>query len=288
MFTPVLYLLCAVVVSSSVYVAEPDLERAFQLLQRERFGEAHDALRIFLRDHTHHPETPTILYWLGRTARDTTLVLPYYRTILDSYPKSDVADDALYALAQYYYALGDRTQAVHHFKKLLSVYPRSEHVTACHYWLGLLLKDDTLSAISHFKKVPPGDALWGPLAAIEISHLSRSVIQEMSGALSTSETTPVTVTTASHKLGSTHSPSVPSKEARYTVQVAALSDSVKAVALYRRLVKKGYTVLIDPAWVSGKRLYRVRVGSFATLEQATNFSTKMRRRERLSTYVVER
>ncbi|MGH7856976.1 MAG: SPOR domain-containing protein, partial [Candidatus Binatia bacterium] len=63
----------------------------------------------------------------------------------------------------------------------------------------------------------------------------------------------------------------------YQVQVQALADRSGAERLSRQLRAKGYDTDISAAKVSGQTLYRVRVGSFATENDAREVVAKLRR-----------
>ncbi len=54
----------------------------------------------------------------------------------------------------------------------------------------------------------------------------------------------------------------------YFIQVGAFSSKVNARKLGDKLEAKGYTVYIAEAMVNGKSLFKVRVGSYATREEA--------------------
>jgi cell division septation protein DedD len=72
------------------------------------------------------------------------------------------------------------------------------------------------------------------------------------------------------------------------VQVAALPDRNDAVALAAQLERKDYgAVQISTTQIPGKgTMYRVRIGHFATREEANAFRQEFERKERKSAFVT--
>lgn len=75
------------------------------------------------------PNHPAVLYLQGRLAEDGTEAVKLYQTILDNFPKSDWADDALYNTHQYYYAIGLYRTAELKLVQLQKNYPDSPYLT---------------------------------------------------------------------------------------------------------------------------------------------------------------
>ncbi|MDI6802537.1 MAG: SPOR domain-containing protein [Bacteroidota bacterium] len=72
---------------------------------------------------------PGVLYLQGRLAEDGTEAVKLYQTILDNFPKSDWADDALYNTYQYYYAVGLYRTAELKLAQLRKNYPDSPYLS---------------------------------------------------------------------------------------------------------------------------------------------------------------
>ncbi len=75
------------------------------------------------------PNEAGILYLQGRLASDGVDAVKFYQTILDNFPKSQWADDALYHSYQYYYALGLYRTADLKLNQLKKEYPSSPYLT---------------------------------------------------------------------------------------------------------------------------------------------------------------
>jgi cell division septation protein DedD len=78
---------------------------------------------------TKYPNNPGVLYLQGRLSTNGTEAVKFYQSIVDNFPKSEWADDALYAMYQYYYSLGLYKTADLKFQQLKKDYPSSPFVT---------------------------------------------------------------------------------------------------------------------------------------------------------------
>ncbi len=76
-----------------------------------------------------YQNTPGLLYLQGRLATDGLEAVKFYQSVVDNFPKSEWADDALYRIYQYYYALGLYRTAEQKMQQLTRDYPRSVYVT---------------------------------------------------------------------------------------------------------------------------------------------------------------
>jgi TolA-binding protein len=112
-------------------------------------GERLKAQGLFEKFVADYPESnyiPNSIYYLGRLESNPQRALELYTMVWEEYPKSDVADDALYEVAQYYYATGEYKTAIDKYRQLLSDYKRSELACKAQYWLG-----NALFAIKEFE-----------------------------------------------------------------------------------------------------------------------------------------
>jgi tetratricopeptide (TPR) repeat protein len=75
-----------------------------------------------------HPNHPGVLYVQGLVATDGAEAVRIYQSIVDNFPKSEWADDALYKVYQFYYALGLYRTAELKLAQLKTDYPTSKYV----------------------------------------------------------------------------------------------------------------------------------------------------------------
>lgn len=76
-----------------------------------------------------YQNNPGIMYLQGRLATDGIEAVKFYQSVVDNFPKSEWADDALYRIYQYYYSLGIYRMAQHKMDQLRKEYPNSPYVT---------------------------------------------------------------------------------------------------------------------------------------------------------------
>ena len=108
--------------------AKNEFKTAMKLLEKHQFGEAKTALQVFIARHPKSPLNPEALYTLGRLLRDPERAYSTYREVFSRFPQSDVADDALFKIGQYHFALGNFSKAKKTFKTLLLKYPKSNRL----------------------------------------------------------------------------------------------------------------------------------------------------------------
>lgn len=78
-----------------------------------------------------------------------------------------------------------------------------------------------------------------------------------------------------------------SSKAVFTIQVSAFQDKNQADQLVSRLKRKGYDAFITRAAIPGKGTwYRVRVGRYASRDEAQAVAATLKRKEGISTYVT--
>jgi cell division protein FtsN len=75
---------------------------------------------------------------------------------------------------------------------------------------------------------------------------------------------------------------------RYTVQVGSYSGRAQAEALRARLHAAGHDAYVAPGEAGGSVRYRVRVGTFATMEEARQAAVRLGSEARVATFVTTR
>lgn len=79
-----------------------------------------------------------------------------------------------------------------------------------------------------------------------------------------------------------------SADVEFTVQVASYPTSDAAKAHANELVKKGFPAFPVEASVKGRTWYRVSVGSFKTLKEASSYRTELIKQANLQSAIVQR
>jgi tetratricopeptide (TPR) repeat protein len=105
---------------------EPDILKRLELIEK---GEA-DVVRAELPTlMTNFQTHPGVLYLQGVLMTDGNEASKIYQSIVENFPKSEWADDALFKLYQYYYSIGLYKTADQKMEQLKRDYPYSTYAT---------------------------------------------------------------------------------------------------------------------------------------------------------------
>jgi len=217
------------------------------------------------------PRIADALYWRAATAPSAVDAERDYLRITVEHPYSRRAPDALLALAQLEFARGNRSAARRRFDRLLRDYPSGKHVARASLWSGRLAIEerDMVAGCATL------DAGLPHIAAedVELRNQFEYFVSQCERLPAAPADTLVVATPAD---------STPAKDAAFSVQVAAYTAQRDATSLAAHLKQRGF----DARVVGDKAPYRVRVGRYATREEASAALTKMKA-ARVSGLVVE-
>ncbi len=210
--------------------AEPDIQRRLEMIEK---GEA-DAVRAELSSlMTTYQNDPGVMYLQAVLMTDGSEAAKLYQNIVDNFPKSEWADDALYKLSQYYYSIGLYKTSEQKMNQLREQYPFSAYAR---------------EAATAEPKVRPDD--------------KPAVVEPKS---------PVA------KYGT-----------NFTVQVGAFSTLQNAEELREKFEKEGYASNIFTMVSNGRKLHKVWVGEFQSVDEAKRFTAEIRKKFGLNSIVVSR
>ncbi|MCK4590367.1 MAG: tetratricopeptide repeat protein, partial [Candidatus Latescibacteria bacterium] len=118
-------------------------------------GEYEQAKEKFAQHLTQYPDDPLALFYLGKTEPDGIKSQEYFRSLLNRFPNYELADAALFQIAQFWYAKGYYITAQQQFLRLLEQYPHSPLAAQCQYFIGkiLLTLDKPDQAEEEFQKL---------------------------------------------------------------------------------------------------------------------------------------
>ena len=216
------------------------------------------------------PRIADALYWRAATAPSAVDAERDYLRITVEHPYSRRAPDALLALAHLEFARGNRSAARRRFDRLLRDYPSGKHVARASLWSGRL-------AIEERDMVAGCATLDAGLPHIAAEDVE--LRNQFEYFVSQCERLPAA---PADTLVATPADSAPAKDAAFSVQVAAYTAQRDATSLAAHLKQRGF----DARVVGDKAPYRVRVGRYATREEASAALTKMKA-ARVSGLVVE-
>lgn len=119
-------ILCMLIVAAGVAAAQqqPDVAAYVKLIESGQPEPVRAELPSLLE---RYPTNPGVLYLQALLTADGTEAVRLYQGIVDNYPKSEWADDALYRVYQFYYALGLYRTAELKMAQLRKEYPRSPY-----------------------------------------------------------------------------------------------------------------------------------------------------------------
>lgn len=74
---------------------------------------------------------------------------------------------------------------------------------------------------------------------------------------------------------------------KYSIQLSSSQERKRSISIVEGLKRKGYPVFLEEVDIAGKGTwYRVKVGHFASRDEASKYARIMKIRERISTFVI--
>lgn len=224
------------------------------LADKAKAGAADDVRALLPSLRSSHPDKAGVLFLDAMTQTDAEKAVELYQRIADEHRGSEWADDALYRLYQYSFAVGAYRTARTYTDRLATEHPKSP-----------------------FLSREQGAAANGKAASPQTSSPARASAKEGDGASSASAKKPDG--TKSGGGGETQG---------YAVQVGAFSRKADAEKLSSELRGKGYTAYIREKTVSGKTVQAVWLGMFTEFSQAQAFARKFKEQQKIDAIVVRR
>ena len=213
---------------------------------------------------------PGVLFTAGRVASDAATAATNLQRVVVEYPRCVWADSALVLLTQLYFAQGDPAATVQAAERLRLDYPDSPLRARAEFWGARAyfdLKDD-----AHGCPLIR-EALDGASADVEFKN---QVSFYASRCVSTTVTPPTTAG------GDTQAK--PAPPATYAVQVLAVKSAAQVDEMLTRLKVMGFDARVVRD-TSG--LFKVRVGRYATHEDAAQAQRRLKTRLGGQPFVVE-
>jgi cell division septation protein DedD len=234
-----------------------EVKNYIRMLDQSRTDDVRRALPDLV---TKYQNTPELLYLEGRLAADGIEAVKFYQSVVDNFPKSEYAPDALHRIYQYYYAIGLYRTAEKKLAQLKSSYPNSNLVSGT---VAAKLPKDEEPAI----KLPQKDTASSdtPAAPSEIP-----VAPSKTPATATEKPAPV----ASKK--------------PYTLQVGAFSTVSNAEKQKGYFEELGMTAEITNKIRGGRSLHLVWVGSYTNADEAKQAGREIKSKYKIDSIVVEK
>lgn len=201
------------------------------------------------------------LYWHAVLDSTAAGAERNYLRIVVEYPLAARASAALLRLAELEMARQARDRARRHLEKLHADYPKSDHIARAQYLLARMARDDGESE----RACALLNAARASVDANDVELKNQITYLHASCASVVPPTPPVDTSVVRDSSDRPPSRTTPTTaKGQFTIQVAAYNTQREATSLARQLQRRGL-----PARVVGvKAPYRVRVGRYATREEA--------------------
>lgn len=106
-------------------LSEPAIQKRLEMIKNGQTDELKAELPSLLTRYQNHPG---VLYLQGVLTSDGPEAVKIFQSIVDNFPKSEWADDALYKIYQYYYSIGLYKTAAQKYERLKQAYPSSAYL----------------------------------------------------------------------------------------------------------------------------------------------------------------
>lgn len=255
------HLLLLATILARVASAQGQMPDITAYLARVENGEA-DSIRGELPSLlSKYPNNSGVLYLQGVLTTDGTEAVRIYQSIVDNFPRSEWADDALFKVYQFYYALGLYRTAEIKLNQLKADYPESRYLSS--------------TSQADVKSTPEEEGLGLPKATQE------DVVQNP----------PNQVATEKPALPETE-PSQPAAEetsrGQYALQVGAFSQQVNAEKQKLFFEDLGYSVEVINKVRDSRSLFVVLVGDYKTPDEAKQKGVEVKKKYNITSMVVTR
>ena len=272
-------------------------EGPLALYEAGRFDEARAAFEARLQV---HPEALEALYYLGRLTPEGAKARRYFERLLAIDPQHDLADDALFELAEADYAGpgGRYLRARNRYRQFLIAYPQSPLVPKAHYRIGLTflvtMQPDSAGRAFQQAMAFPGSEIvpYARLGAIEAMRQEGRRGDALKAAERLADDVPsmkatrlkkmTAPTHAARQTGVQH----PKKNERFWVQVGAFRNQKNLQDLVSRLKAAGFRVQVETHDTNG--LTFVMVGGYPDRADAEADRKRIERMAHLHCTVKER
>jgi hypothetical protein len=231
---------------------EPDIKKYVAAISDGNAEEVRNELPGLV---TKYPNHPGVMYLQGLLTREGSEAIRTYQSVVDNYPESEWADDALYRIYQFYYALGLYRTADIKMKQLADRYPNSPYVK------------NALAA----QAAQPADTTPAPQPPAT-EH--RAPAERPPVILPPAEAAPAQADTAI--------------AVHFALQVGAFGVQTNAQTLKERCEAFGYPVEMISKVKDTRSLFLIWVGNYATYDEARAAGQDVKRKMGVDAIVVSR
>ena len=267
--------------------AQKDYDEALTLYRSGKVDEASKLLDTFITMYPDDPLMPNAVFYRAELEKDGELAFDYYKRIVVEYADSDLADNALLKIIQFYYSQGLYRKAKDGYEQFMDNYTESDVLDEAQYGLGeTLLKmqqiDDAMLAYQKvIEKHPLSEWFSWSQYAIGLAYIIK---EDYSSALRELQTVITKYPDAQLM------PQTLYKQAECYVK---LGESEEAEKIYQEIIdnypnsneamlSQEYTsesTTIGTTTVASEGFYTIQVGSFTDLDNAKELETNLKEKD---------
>jgi cell division septation protein DedD len=262
-----LLLLAGSIVSAPAQNGSPDIHALVAQVNAGSADAVREQLPALLSE---HPNDPGVLYLQALLTREGADAVRTYQSIVDNFPKDEWADDALFKVYQFYYALGLYRTADLKMTQLKTDYPASPLLTG-ESPAAVPLPVTVAPEVPKAGLPPPEDQLH------PVEPKTEPMVQDPA---------PVPVPIPAPPPATTRADSV--IHVRFSLQVGAFTVHANAAAEKSRFEALGYDAEMLSKVRDTKSLFIVMIGNYATYDEAKTAAAEVKRKVGVSAMVVSR
>jgi cell division septation protein DedD len=257
-----LFLLSVAVVSALSQNNAPDIRALVARVNAGAADEVREQLPTLISE---HPNDPGVLYLQALLTREGADAVRTYQSIVDNFPKTEWADDALYKVYQFYYALGLYRTADMKMNQLKAEYPSSQYASA-QPQVQTDAPEPATAKPEEAKPEIPKAGLPPPADHVRPAEPKTEPSPQDPAPAGTDTAIPV----------------------RFSLQVGAFTVHANAVTEKNRYEALGYPSEMISKVRDTRSLFIVMVGSYGTYEEAKAAAAELKRKSGVSAMVVSR
>ena len=248
-------ILCSLVgfTASPAQDQSPDIQKYLDKVEKGHAEQVRPELQSLLST---YPNNPGVLFLQGVLTSDGTEAVRIYQSIVDNFPKSEWADDALYKVYQFYYAIGLYRTAEIKLNQLKTDYPQSKYVTG--------------------------------VAAVDVKNLPDESQKPDSAQPAQVHPPPVAAAAEAQKPAVDDRPPMDNEVSpgQYTLQVGAYSQQVNAEKQKLFFEDLGFSVDVLNKVKGSRSLFVVLVGEYKSADEAKVKGVEIKKKYNINSMVV--
>jgi tetratricopeptide (TPR) repeat protein len=228
-----------------------------------------------------YPNSAVLIFLEAYVEEDGDRAVDLYKQLVEKFPGSKFTSNALFKLAQYYYAVGSYVSARQYVDNLVDQFPGSPLVPEAKFLAARCLiatgyyvaaEEELKDIIKKFSKSPCKN-----YAKAELTSLNE--LEKQSINPPQSENVPTDFKQPIENFEG---------NGKYTIQIGAYQDKNNALKQKDLYSQQGYLASVETKYVNNSLLYLVWIGDFETEDQAARFGEVFKNLHGISFHVVKK